>query len=366
MPASSLPARATAMAQVRAWSPGRVNLIGEHTDYNGGLAMPMAIDLGTEATFSADSDERGLPAQGNPGVIEVASADAHGVLRVPVDVPADPDMLRSLEPSWARYAAGIVAMVRPERGGQVNVSSTLPIAAGLSSSAALEVALALALGFEGSPRELALTCQMAEQAASGVPSGVMDQLCVASGIEGAALLIDFSDLSVEPVPLPEGTEVVVVHSGEARLLDRSAYASRRAECEAASFHLGPLGSLSPGEVSGLPDPLLRRRARHVTTECERVRALAEAFRRGDLVEAGRIMSESHESLAKDFEVSTPRLDELVGRLAHSPGVYGARLTGAGFGGCAVALCEPGALDPAVFPDGTWRVKPSAGATIVGR
>ena len=330
-------------APVRAFAPGRVNLIGDHTDYTGGWALPMAIEWGTTVEV----------ARGGPRV-ELSSSEDPEPAIVDLDV-ADP---RAVTPAWARYVAGVVAVTRPAEGANGTVTSTLPVGAGLSSSAALEVAVALALGFDGSGMELALACQRAEHLASGVPSGVMDQLASVLGTEGHALLIDFSSLEVVPVPVPEGVDVVVVHSGQARALAGSAYAERRAQCEAAAEVIGPLRRATVDDVDRLDDDVLRRRARHVVTENARVLDFAAALRSGDLVAAGRLMAASHASLAADFEVSTPALDALVAELEAAPGVYGARLTGAGFGGCVVALADPAS------PVRGWRLHPSPGATLV--
>ena len=347
-------ARQPEQATVRAFAPGRVNLIGDHTDYNEGVALPMAIDLGTVVTFTPDDGYRVvLRSAGEP---EPADVDVH--------FPMDPDKLQALEPRWARYVAAMVAAVRPDSGGRGTIETNLPVAAGLGSSAALEVALSLTLGFEGQPVTMARTCQRAEQAATGAPTGLMDQWVVTGGIEGCALLLDFAEVAAAPVAIPQTAEIVVVHSGERRTLDRSGYASRRAECEAAAFRLGPLGRIDANDVNTIRDPVLRRRARHVMTECERVRWFAHAMLGGDLEAAGQHMTASHVSLAQDFEVSTPALDELVGRLVVTPGVYGARLTGAGFGGCVVALSDPGAVDLAALRTPGWRVRPSAGAHLL--
>jgi galactokinase len=309
---------------VTAFAPGRVNLIGDHTDYTGGLALPMAIQLGTTV-----SGER----QGT--TVDLRSPDGDSDTRCYVDAVA-----AELEP-----AAGFVG----------RISSTLPIGSGLSSSASLEVAVALALGFDGPPRALAELCQRAEQRAVGVPCGIMDQLTIAAGVDGHALLIDFADCSTEPVPIDDDAEVVVVHSGESRSLSGSAYAERRAECEAAAQRIGPLRKATIDDVAALDDDVLRRRARHVVTENARVVDATEALRASDLVAAGQLMTDSHASLRDDFEVSTPALDALVDRLVATPGVHGARLTGAGFGGCVVALTRPGALAEG------WVVQPSDGA-----
>jgi len=339
---------------VVAYSPGRVNLIGDHTDYNEGLALPMAIDLGT-TVYVEPADTARLLVRSDS---EAGSAD------VAIDVPLDPDLLRRLQPPWARLVAATVAVVRPQCGGWATVTSTVPVGAGLSSSAALEVALALALGFEGPPLALARACQRAEHAATGVPSGLLDQLAVTGAVEGCALLIDFASNTTTTVAVPEDVEILVVHSGVRRALAHTAYAARRAECDAAAFRLGPLGRIEPEAAIALPDAVLRRRARHVVTECDRVRWFAQALEQHDLVEAGRLLRASHRSLAEDFEVSTPELDELVAELSAMPGVYGARLTGAGFGGCVVALSEPGAIDPATLGRPAWRVRPSAAARVV--
>jgi galactokinase len=314
--------------RVRAFAPGRVNLIGDHTDTTGGLVLPMAVHLGTTVEVERGGDQ-----------VRLRSSTEEEPAVVPLDV-ADP---AGVTPAWARYVAGVVVEVRPTEGATGTVSTTLPVGAGLSSSAALEVAVALALGFGGSPVELALACQRAEHAASGVPSGIMDQLASAAGVAGSALLIDCTTLERTAVPLPEGVEVVVVHSGEARALAGSAYAERRQQCEAAEAQIGPLRTATPDAVEAIADPLLRRRARHVVTENARVREAAAALTAGDVVAAGRAMAASHTSLRDDFEVSTPALDRLVDELAATDGVLGARLTGAGFGGCVVALARPGAV-----------------------
>jgi galactokinase len=326
---------------IRAWAPGRVNLIGDHTDYTGGLVLPMAIDLGTTVELAPGGDRLILESASEAGLADVA-----------LDV-ADP---ASVAPRWARYVAGVVALARPGAGGRGTVSTTLPLGAGLSSSAALEVAVALAVGFRGTPVEVAELCQRAEQVASGVPCGIMDQLASAAGVEGHALLIDCRSLDVTPIPVPPGLAVVTVDSGESRTLAGTAYADRRAGCEAAEALIGPLRDATLDDVSRLPDDGLRHLARHVVTENERVLAFADALRSGAPRAAGALMYESHASLRDDFAVSTPALDALVERLRGTPGVHGARLTGGGFGGAVVALCEEDAEIP-----GGLRLRPSTGA-----
>jgi len=330
------------MPAVRAFAPGRVNLIGDHTDYTGGWALPMAVEWGTTVEVERSGSR-----------VELASSEEPAPAVVDIDV-ADP---RAVEPAWARYVAGVIAVVKPEVGAVGTVRTTLPVGAGLSSSAALEVSVALALGFEGTRQELAQACQRAEHLAAGVPSGIMDQLASALGVEGHALLMDFTSLEVLPVPMPAGVDVVVVHSGQARALAGSAYAERRAQCEAAAEVIGPLREASEYHIARLEDPLLRRRARHVITENRRVLAFADCLWVGDLVGAGRLMAASHASLATDFDVSTPVLDALVAELSAVPGVFGARVTGAGFGGCVVALAS------ADSPVRGWRLHPSAGAHV---
>ncbi|CAN5133805.1 galactokinase [soil metagenome] len=326
-------------------APGRVNLIGDHTDYTGGLVLPMAIDLGTTVEGVVGGDE-----------VRLTSEALEGPATVPLDVTEPQDCT----PAWARYVAGVIAVTAPREGFTGRVSTTLPVGAGLSSSAALEVALALALGFEGSALELALACQRAEQLASGVPCGVMDQLASTAGVAGHALLIDCTTLALTPVPIPEGVEVVVVPSGELRQLAESAYAERRAQCEAAMAIVGPLTTATVEEVAMVSDPVVRARALHVVTENQRVREMAAALTAGDPAACGPLMVASHESLRADFEVSTPRLDALVAELVATPGVYGARLTGAGFGGCVVTLTRPGALQSG------WHVRAVNGARVVAR
>jgi galactokinase len=329
--------------RMRAHAPGRVNLIGDHTDYAGGLAMPMAIDLGTTILGETHGDRI---------VLRSKQAEEPATLPLAVDRPED------VEPSWARYVAGVVAELSPDRGFIGVVDSTVPLGSGLASSAALEVAVALALGFEGTARDLAVLCQRAEQRASGVPCGVMDQLASACGRADHALLIDFAALDIEYVAVPPSAEIVVVHSGESRELSTSVYDERRDQTEAAAGVVGPLRDLDVGQLTRIDDPVVRQRARHVVTENDRVAQFATAFRRGDLEAAGRLMVESHRSLRDDFGVSTDALDALVDRLVSTEGVFGARVTGAGFGGCVVALCARGALQ-----DEGWHVHASAGAHV---
>jgi galactokinase len=300
---------------MRDWrAPGRVNLIGDHTDYNEGFVLPVAIDLECVVRASARTDR---------------------------------EVLTSWEESDAgsgRYVDGVVEALarrgRPPVGIDAHVSSTVPVGAGLSSSAALEVSLALALcdaaGFQLSPLELALACQEAERTATGVPCGIMDQLTSVAGRAGCALLIDCRSLEVEHIPIPGSLAIVVVHSGLSRALAGSAYAERRAACErvAAELGVGALRDATPEQVAGEP------RARHVVSENARVLQAAGALRLGDIHALGPLLAASHASLRDDFEVSTPELDALVEALVRA-GALGARLTGAGFGGCVVALAEHG-------------------------
>ena len=326
----------------RVVAPGRVNLIGDHTDYMGGLALPMAINLATTITATTANS-----------VIQLTSAQLPGE----VDVPLPATQTNLVTPSWGRYVAGVAEELGSTKGFVGRVTSTLPLGSGLSSSAALEVATALALGGSGSPLEIAIRCQAAEQRASGVPCGIMDQLVIASGSEGNGLLIDFSDNSVSTVAIPNTAQFWVIHSGEERHLVGSAYAERRAQAEQAASLLGPLPQADLSSINALADALLRRRARHVRTECSRVRLFAKALLQSDLDQCGELMLESHLSLRDDYEVSTAKMDSLVNQLCATPGVYGARLTGAGFGGCVVALARP-----EVELEG-WRVQPSAGAQL---
>ena len=293
--------------------PGRVNLIGDHTDYTGGLVLPIAIDRWT--------DVRGTRADR----VRLTSSDAVD----PVDFALDGSDGSPIA-GWGRYVAG------------------------LSSSAALELAVALALGFDGSAVELAKLAQRAERRATDVPTGIMDQLCIASARSGHAMLIDCHTLDIVHVPVPDSVEIVV-RFVKNRTLEGSGYAERVRECAEAEVRIGPLRSAGRADVERITDERLRRRARHVVSENQRVRDFAAAQTAGDLQRAGLLMIESHVSLRDDYEVSIPEVDAAVEQLCATPGVHGARMTGGGFGGCVVALCVPG-----TEVEG-WRVRPVAGA-----
>jgi galactokinase len=286
------------------WAPGRVNLIGEYTDLVGGLVLPVALDLGIRVDAVA-ADEIVLHSAGF-GETRLA-ADGSGAAE-----------------GWSRYVAAVAhelaLLGRPPVGIAGELTSTLVAGSGLSSSAALEVAVAIALcavaDFELEPFDLARAAQRAEHRAVGVPSGIMDQAASLLGRAGCALLLDTGTLAYEYIPLPAGLALVIVHSGVTRTLDRSRYAERKRELK-----------------EGHP-----QRVRHVRTENERVRAVVQALRHDDRPELGRLFRAGHESLRVDLEVTIPELDRLVD-LAYAHGAVAARMTGGGFGGAIVALVE---------------------------
>ena len=305
-----------------------MNLIGDHTDYNDGFVLPLAIDH--RCTIAASPAE----------TVRVRSLDANGTIDLPADGSADP---AGVEPPWGRYVAGVVRVLagrgRPPAGMDATLTSDVPLGSGLSSSAALEVACAVALAdiadWKVEPRELAEACRDAEEAAVGVPCGIMDQLTSVEGRAGAALLIDCRSAAVTPVPIPPQLDVLVVHSGIARSLDASAYAERRRACEALAGRLG-LRALRDATLELVGDDPL---GSHVVTENARVAAAAEALAEGDLPTLGRLLDESHGSLRDDFRVSTSELDVLVEELRRA-GAFGARLTGAGSEGASSQSARP--------------------------
>lgn len=318
-------------------APGRVNLIGDHTDYQEGLCLPMAIDRDCRVRVTRRAD----------GWIRARSAQFDGTAMVASDGSTDPG---SVEPEWGRFVAGAVQVVSArgaDLGGlDLEISSRVPPGSGLSSSSALSVALCAALaelgGLDLDRTTLAHLALDAEVHATGVPGGLMDQLTALHAVPGHALLLDCRTRSVQPVPIPRSVEVVVVHSGRARALAKSGYAARRAECETVAAALG-LPSLRDATLSQVRQ---EPRARHVVTENARVTAFATAMRTGDVAALGPLMLASHASLRDDFGVSTPELDATVERLVRH-GALGARLTGAGFGGCVVALVPRGHADDVV-------------------
>ena len=318
-------------------APGRVNLIGDHTDYNEGFVLPVAIDLSCVVRAKPNAD----------GVVRLRSEALEGEVVLAADGSTQPE---EVPEGWGRYAAGVVGTLaergRPAVGVDGVITSTIPLGAGLSSSAALEVALGLALcdaaGFELSPLDLAVACQEAEQVATGVPCGIMDQLASLVGRHNHALLIDCRSLEVRPIRLPPRLAVLILHSGMSRTLVGSEYAERRQACEsvAALLGLSALRDATPEQVRDEP------RARHVVSENARVLEAAQALEDGDVAALGPLLNESHRSLRDDFEVSTPELDALAEALV-AAGAVGARLTGAGFGGCVVGLASRDEADAIV-------------------
>ena len=315
-------------------APGRVNLIGDHTDYNEGFVLPVAIDLSCTVRAKPRTD----------GVVRLRSLDLDSEIELAADGSTEPAAVPEV---WGRYAAGVIRTLatrgRPGVGLDGVVSSTVPLGAGLSSSAALEVSLALALNsvaeYELSTLEVALACQKAEQDALGVPVGIMDQLASLAGKRNHALLIDCRSLDVDPIRLPPRLAVLIVHSGVSRSLVDSAYAERKEACQAVAKRLG-LSSLRDANAEQVAD---EPRARHVVSENARVLEAARALDAGDVAALGPLLTASHESLRDDFEVSTPELDALVDALVDA-GALGARLTGAGFGGCVVGLASRDVAD----------------------
>jgi galactokinase len=356
-------------------APGRVNLIGEHTDYNGGLVLPVALPHATYAALAPRSDE----------VVRIAS----------VEESSSPwsGTLSTLGPGsvsgWPAYVAGVLWALRaagvPVPGVDVLVHGTVPLGAGLSSSAALECSVAVA-AYEVAraplDRPTVITaCIRAEAEVAGAPTGGMDQTVSMLASPDAALLIDFASDSSRAVPLPlaeAGLELLVTDTRVSHALVDGGYAARREDCETAAAALGvpTLRTASPSAVEALPDERVRRRARHVVTEIARVSSVVSALSSGSWSRVGELFAESHASMRDDFEISCPELDLAVST-AVSAGAVGARMTGGGFGGSSVALVPAssvnsvvGALD-AAFASAGFRAPqhliavPSAAAEMVG-
>ena len=318
-------------------APGRVNLIGEHTDYNSGLCLPLALPRAASAAVAARSD----------GSLEVRSESFPDAWRGTVV-----GLAPGAGPGWAGYVTGVLWAMR--QGGldvpglEIRIDSDVPIGAGLSSSAALECAVAVAVAgllelplTERVRERLAHACVRAETEYVGAPTGGMDQTVSMLATEGSALLIDFDDDTTRHVPLPlaeEGLTLVVTDTGVSHAHATGGYADRRAECEAAADALGldSLRQASPADLDRLKDERLRHRARHVVTENARVTEAVDAIERRDWPALGGLLDASHHSLRDDFEVSCPELDLAV-TTAREAGALGARLTGGGFGGSIVSM-----------------------------
>jgi galactokinase len=351
-----------------------VNLIGEHTDYNEGFVLPIAIDLAVEISF-APTDDRHV-------TLELASSGEAAGFSL--------DALPARSGSWIDYVAGVAWSLAeaglPTRGFAGVLASDLPQGAGLSSSAALELAGALALSGAEAPSvdrlALARIAQRAENEYVGVACGLMDQFASACGVDGAALLLDCRSLEHRPVPIDlSELALVVIDSGSPRRLGQSEYNERRAECEAAAAALG-VRSLRDvtaellDEAADALEPILIRRARHVIEENDRVLSAVAAIEANDLETFGQLMRLSHASLRDLYEVSSPELDALVEIAESVPGVLGSRLTGAGFGGCTITLARREAVEPLRaevlerYPARTglaanaFEVRPARGAEVV--
>ncbi len=321
---------------VRYGAPGRINLIGEHTDYNLGFALPIALPQRTVVTFAPDRTD----------AITVHSTRARDAVRFPLaTVPGQVT-------GWAAYVAGVVWSLgqadQPLPGGLMSITSDVPMGSGLSSSAALECAtlgaLASAAGMRIDPKEQARIAQRAENDYVGAPTGLLDQLAALYGEPATALLIDFRDLAVTPVafdPDASGVALLLIDSRAPHAHADGDYATRRASCERAAARLG-VSSLRDvwdrgrAELDEVGNPVDARRARHVLTENGRVLDFAAAIRDSDFVEAGRIMTASQVSMRDDFQITTEHID-LIADSAVRAGAFGARMTGGGFGGCVIAL-----------------------------
>jgi len=320
-------------------SPGRVNLIGEHTDYNDGLVLPAAINRAIVVAAGLNDANR----------IRLYAAAFDAPVEFPATAPAEVPLA-----GWARYAQGVAIQLAARgvilRGVDAVIAGDLPIGSGLSSSAALEIAMALALehaaGVTVPPRERALLCHQAEVEFVGVPCGIMDQFAVSLCRRGHALFLDCRSLDTHHIPLPADVVLAVCDTGVRRSLQDSRYADRRHECEAAVRLLqarrpamASLRDVTPDDlplVDDLPAPL-RGRGRHVVTENVRVIETARALESGDTGRLREIFLASHHSLRDDYGVSSPELDAMVAAALEAPGCLAARLTGAGFGGAVVAL-----------------------------
>lgn len=310
--------------------PGRVNLIGDHTDYTGGLVMPMTLDARTTVTGQVNTSR----------VWNLVSHDEADSLSIALPIE-DPS---SMQPRWGRYVAGVLFELK-QLGIEVpgftgEISTTIPIGSGLSSSAALEVAIArVALDISNrrmSDTDIALLCQRAEHIASGVPCGIMDQLCVAIGRPNTATLIDCHSLDVQHVAIPDEIEIVTRFVSH-RTLVGSEYSERVEDCRQVENIIGPLRSATINDLQKITDQRLLQRARHVITENQRVRDFAAALSRKDFTSAGANMLASHHSLANDYETSNDQMNRAVQEMMSEPGFLGARMTGGGFGGCIVGL-----------------------------
>jgi galactokinase len=344
---------AAVSVEITAFAPGRVNLIGEHTDYNRGLALPFAVREGVTVRAQRLGGDR----------VEAIARDLNG---------RDAFSLSEPPPTkgWRAFVRGAVGELQragiPLTGARLEITGTVPRGSGLSSSAALEVALTLALcavaGQDAPPRiELAQLCSRIENDWVGAQTGLLDQLASLFGREHCALRIDFDTLSVEPVALHLGEfALVTLDSGESHTHAGSGYNERRAECAAACEHLGiaSLREATLEQTEGLPEPL-RRRARHIVTDNQRVRDTVAALGRGDLETVGRLLDEAHASLRDDFEISTPAVEDAVKRCKQA-GALGARIMGGGFGGNVLALMAPGATPPT----GALAVAPGPGASVL--
>ena len=327
-------------------APGRVNLLGEHVDYNGGLVLPVAIDRSVQIAAKV-SNER-VVSLAAPDLGKRASFRIDG-LDEKIDIDGQP-----LE-RWAHYPAGVAWVLHnagyPVSGLQAVYTSNVPIGAGLSSSAAVEIGFGMLWndigGFAIDRMRLAQLCQRAEKDYVGVACGLMDQFASAHGKKGYALYFDTRSLDWEPVPLPREMDIVITDSGVRRSLTESAYNERRRSCEQAvkllrqfKPELRTLRDITPNEYAAynfsLP-PVVRQRGEHVVKEIARVASAVNALRRDESESFGALMYAGHASLRDLYEVSTPELDILVEAARDLPGCFGARLTGAGFGGCTVNL-----------------------------